>query len=69
MSGACWSGKEALEPMATKTVRNPTTGVVVTVSEAEAAKLCKTGWVYTSKYELKRQAAIAKAKQQQTQAA
>lgn len=41
---------------------------VLTVPEDEAEKLFKTGWVYTSKYELKRQQAIAKAKQQ-TQAA
>lgn len=52
-----------------KTLRNPTTGTVVTVPEAEAEKLSKTGWTYTSRYELKRQAAIVKAKQQKDQAA
>lgn len=55
--------------MAMKTLRNPISGAVVTVPEAEAEKLSTTGWVYTSKYELKRQAAIARARQQKTQAA
>ncbi len=41
-----------------KVLKNTLTGEVRTVSDAEAEKLSRTGWVYTSKYELKRQAAI-----------
>lgn len=47
--------------MAMKTVRHPVTNVVRTLPEAEAEKLCKEGWVWSSKYEVKRQAAIARA--------
>lgn len=49
-----------------KTLRHPQTGEVRTVPGAEAEKLSKTGWVYSSKYELKRQAAMVKAKQPQS---
>lgn len=52
-----------------KTLRNPTTGEVRTVPDGDAEKLSKTGWVYTSKYEMKRLAAMVKSKQQKTEAA
>ena len=52
-----------------KTLRNPKSGAVVTVNDAEAEKLSALGWVYTSKYEVKRQAALARARQQKTEAA
>lgn len=47
--------------MAMKTIRHPVTGVVRSLPEAEAEKLCKEGWVWSSKYEVKRKAAIARA--------
>lgn len=52
-----------------KILQHPVTQEVAVVSEAEAEKLFKSGWKFTSRYELKRQAAIAKAKPQKTQAA
>lgn len=55
--------------MATKTMRNPQTQVVVTVPEAEAEKLFKAGWVYSSKYEQKRKAAIARLNEPKSEAA
>lgn len=44
--------------MAMKTLRDPQTNIIRTVPEAEAEKLCKDDWVYTSRYEIKRKAAI-----------
>jgi len=52
-----------------KTIRNPATGEVRTVTESEAEKLCAAGWAYTSKYEIKRQRDIARQRAAKTQAA
>ena len=41
-----------------KTLRHILTGEVRTVPDAEAEKMSTNGWAFTSKYELKRQAAI-----------
>lgn len=55
--------------MAMKTLRHPATKQIRTVPEAEAEKLCKEGWVYSSKYEIKRQAAIARLNSKSSEAA